>query len=205
MKKVSDACYEAEKALNVNGSNSRLSNGATSQGVIRLLSEKGSILSLFDEAGAWLSTLNRTPQNPAGDRAIYLELFNCPAVYNRNLQSGGIRIESPRLNLCILSHPELFIKMIGEELELNNDGMSHRFLTVAPPAVDASHCSLIDVASKVRPSVSLACFFYTLAKAFETQIDLKFGTQTLIKFDTFYMMHRRIVQLANDVSNIFIR
>jgi hypothetical protein len=66
------------------------------------------------------------------DRSIILELYNAPSKFKRDVKSKRISIENPRLNICVLGHPDSYIKVIQDERFVKDDGMIQRFLMCAP-------------------------------------------------------------------------
>ncbi len=45
------------------------------------------------------------------DRSIILELFSAPKQLKRDLKGERTIIMNPRLNICLLRHPDFYIKM----------------------------------------------------------------------------------------------
>ena len=66
------------------------------------------------------------------ERSIYLELFNGDSTFKRDLKKEKSRIANPRLNLCLLGHPQFFVKSMREEQATRDDGLMQRFLFSCP-------------------------------------------------------------------------
>ena len=69
------------------------------------------------------------------ERSIYLELFNGKNAFKRDLKREKTRIENPRLNICLLGHPQFFIKSMREEQATRDDGLMQRFLFCSPKPI----------------------------------------------------------------------
>ena len=91
--------------------------------------------------------------NGAGyDRIIILELFNAPKQFKRDLKVERTTITNPRLNICVLGHPDAYIKCIQDERANKDDGLIQTFhLCVPQPAfftpeeimsADTNYCAI---------------------------------------------------------------
>ena len=108
----------------------------------------------------------------AYDRSVYLDLYNCKYNYRRDIKNElnkkRLKISNPRFNLCLLGHPQTFIKSIRDEAENRSDGLMQRFLTSCPEPsyflFDDTELAL----SKPR-LMSMTVFLYVI-KIFHTQI-----------------------------------
>ena len=64
-------------------------------------------MSLWDESASFMSSGLYKGSNGAGyDRSIILELFNAPKQFKRDLKGERTTITNPRLNICVLGHPD---------------------------------------------------------------------------------------------------
>ncbi|RNA30068.1 hypothetical protein BpHYR1_006689 [Brachionus plicatilis] len=65
------------------------------------------------------------------DRSFFLELYNGFDVYQRDISNERLVLEIPRLNLCLLGHPSLFIGLVTNEAKQNDDVIIQRLLLCA--------------------------------------------------------------------------
>ena len=113
--------------------------------------------------------------NTTYDRAAYLEFFNGPDYYNRNLCSANYRLENPRYNIAMGGHIENFINYVREEQANYCDGLFQRILFSAPPALsNTSVREMWDEDKLVNPKCSLLCILYTLDYVYAEDFNFKF-------------------------------
>ena len=93
------------------------------------------------------------------DRAIYLTLWNAVLDYFRDLKSGRTYITNPRFSMCILSHPHTLIRLLLSDKAANDDGLLHRFLSIAPQPPNIRSQERIDCKD---PLVNLVVIFLVL-------------------------------------------
>jgi hypothetical protein len=110
---------------------------ATIEALCSIMKEQNCVLSLFDECSTFMGSFGRYSNGggAAYDRAFYLELFNGSKSFRRDLSKSRTVVKNPRLNICLLGHPQTFIKAIRYEQEHKDDGLMQRFLTCCPKPV----------------------------------------------------------------------
>jgi hypothetical protein len=204
-----------------------LFSGATVEALCSILEENNCILSLFDESSAFYGSFGRYSAGGASyERSIYLELFNGKATFKRDLKKEKTRIDNPRLNICLLGHPQFFIKSMREEQATRDDGLMQRFLFCCPKPTffDAEE---ICNAQKIPRKFSLTILMY-LIKIFHEQtireknndneikmkllyedskkekIIYSFSEEAASLYKTFYTDFRRISADMNE-CDVFIR
>jgi hypothetical protein len=168
---VTNAVYDIEKANNIEEESSRVANGATVEALIELLKQMKSIVSFYDESSSFLGALGR--YNGTGssyDRGIFLELFNMSRKYNRDLKSGRTRLHEPKLNMCLLGHPHIFVKLLSEERNSHDDGLMQRFLICSPePLLDIT---IEEMAATPKPASSLVNLLYLIEQVNQVPLTL---------------------------------
>ncbi len=132
------------------------------------------------------------------DRTVYLEFFNGPDIYNRDLKSGKTRIADPRLNLTMAGHIEDIIKQINDEVLNYCDGLMQRFLINAPLPHQSGTSE--EMRNHPKPVVSLLCLLYSIEFYFHDMIDLEFSQCGLQKLDEFIDSYREVIRVANNID-----
>lgn len=130
------------------------------------------------------------------DRTVFLELFNGPDVYIRDLKSCKSRLSNPRLNLTLAGHVETTYKQMSDEREF--DGLLHRFLLCSP-------CPLFDISSKNMreadaPTVSLLCILYSISYLCESGKTLQYDPEALNEMDKLIDSYRDVIKHANNID-----
>ena len=190
---VTRACYEVEKALNISSDDSKLANGATVESTIQLLSEKSSVLSLYDEGSTFIGSIGRyNPNGVALERAVYLELYGCPEQYKRETKSSRVCALNPQLNICLMAHGYLFVDLIRGELTTLNDGLSHRFFIGAPPNDTSEVHSLSSTKTNSCAEVSLANLIYLTKRLCDTPVIFQLDPDAFTRFDEFHVAFHKL-------------
>jgi len=144
--------------------------GATVEALCSILEDNNCILSLFDESSAFYGSFGRYSNGGASyERSIYLELFNGKSTFKRDLKKEKTRIYNPRLNICLLGHPQYFVKAMREEQATRDDGLMQRFLFCSPkPCFYDAHT--IQKAQMVPRLVSFTVLLYLIKVQHEQKI-----------------------------------
>jgi hypothetical protein len=194
--------------------------GATVEALISMLEENNCILSLFDEASAFYGSFGRYSNGGAlYERSIYLELFNAKDTFRRDLKNKKTRIANPRLNICLLGHPQFFVKAMREEQSNRDDGLMQRFLSCCPKPIFFS-AEDIEQAQLFERKFSFTVLLYTI-KVFHIQkvvseavIDNNSKQKKIIKYlfdkeakatyNSIFTTYRSVSAFMND-HDVFIR
>lgn len=205
LKLVTRVCYEVEKALNVSMDDSKLVNGSTVESIIQILSEKRSVLSLYDEGSTFIGSIGRyNPNGVALERAVYLELYNGPEQYKRHTKSQSSSTENPQLNIGLMAHGYLFVDLIRGELTALNDGLSHRFFIASPPNDSYSEIhSLRSTKVNNCSEVSLVSMLYLIKRLCDSPVTFTLDPEAFDQFDKFHIAFRGITNLANSKNDFF--
>jgi hypothetical protein len=203
LKIVTNAVYELDNANGIDPKESQVANGATVEGLIDLLNDFKSVISLYDEGASFLGTMGRYNNNGASyDRSVILELFNGLQRFNRDLKSGRQRIPNPRVNLALMSHIHVWYKLMIEERESFSDGLCQRFLLAAPePLYDIEFEDTIGIP---QPKCSIVCLFYFIQKLNSIPIVYYFEDKAKIQFGRYFNGFRALCRLSNAQSEVFI-
>ena len=149
------------------------------------------------------------------DRSVYLDLYNCKNTFKRDTKNDinnkkRCKIVNPRFNLCLLGHPQYFIKFIKDEADNRCDGLMQRFLISCPEPTFFLYKSIKD-AQIVPRKMSLTVLMFAI-KIFHRQDD---ETNEMIlrkyKFDDkaeklYEQLHDEYKLISRDLSrpNVFI-
>jgi hypothetical protein len=146
-------------------------------------------LSLWDESGSLLSSfgLYKGSNGACYDRSIILELYNAPKQFKRDLKGCRTTIQNPRLNICVLGHPDSYIKCIQEEQAIKGDGLMQRFHMCAPEPAYLS-------AEEINEAKSNHCSF----------LKLKLISDAEAYYNTIYTEFKLLVKKCNRF-NTFLR
>ncbi len=101
----STLAHSIEKALNIPHVQSRIANCATIEGTIELLSKETQLITYNDEFASFIGGMGR--YNNGGkefDRSVFLQLFNAPQYYKRDLKQGRTQCNKPLLNITSLGN-----------------------------------------------------------------------------------------------------
>lgn len=74
------------------------------EGLLYHLKNSPCLASFWDESSTFMGSfgLYKGSDAKSYDRSIFLELYNGPMVYKRDLINNRIVIDNPRFNLCLL-------------------------------------------------------------------------------------------------------
>ncbi len=160
-------------------------------------------LSLWDESASFMSSFGLYKgSNGAGyDRSIILELYNAPRRFKRDLKSSRTIIENPRLNICVLGHPDSYIKVIQDERANKDDGMMQRFLLCAP---EPAYFTAKEIKTNNQNHCSLEKVFFTVYLIHETNINYSLDEKADELFCTLYTQYKKLVEKCN-LCDVFLR
>lgn len=196
LKIISNSCYEIESTLGKEDKESNIANGGTVEALIELIKNLQFVLSMFDEGNAFLGSFGRYNGGSSYDRSIFLELYNAPNFYNRDLKSARTRLVNPRLNLCLLGHPSTFIKLIKEERENFDDGLTQRFLICAPKPL--LNFTLSQIKSAERPRCSIVCILYTIFRINQDPKFYQLENDSFDEFEIYFNEFRQLISITNN-------
>lgn len=189
----SNAARLVEEANNVSGINSSLRNAATVEALVEMLKSNPRIISFWDEASAFTGSLGRyTNGGVAYDRSIYLELFNGPERYNRDLKAATTQLVNPSLNMVMGGHASSFIEQIKEEKLRFDDGLFQRFLFNAPEGL--INVNEEDIYYSVESSVSIVSILYTIQQICVKPRVFRFDTEALTEYFKITNGFRRLIE-----------
>ena len=84
-------------------------------------------------------------------RGIFLNLFNAPLIFNRDLKCEKTRLENPTFNMVMCGHPDEFGEFVRKEKSENPDGLSLRVLYNMPrPLLDVSFRTMKKMTKTVK-------------------------------------------------------
>lgn len=120
---------------------------------------------------------------------------------DRDLKSGRTRLHNPRLNICLLGHPYLFIKILKDEKENYDDGLLQRFLISIPKPI---YYSAEEIRQTPKAKISVFSILYTVNHLHINPITYKLSIEAQTKFDLIFTKYKNLVQEANK-SEILLR
>ena len=152
---------------------------------------------MFDEASMLMGAFGRYIGGALYDRSIYLELANAGRAFKRDLKTERTKIESPRLNMCVLGHPFSFIEAFHNEKANRDDGLTHRFFAICPlPTFYKSG----EINSSNEPICSLLLVFYYIKIKYSTQKMFILAEEAKVIFNSNYDNFRTLVENTREVS-----
>ena len=153
-------------------------------------------LSLWDESGSFLSSfgLYKGSNGACYDRSIILELYNAPKQFKRDLKGCRTTIQNPRLNICVLGHPDSYIKCIQEERAIKGDGLMQRFHMCAP---EPAYLSAEEINEANSNHCSFQKVFYALSIIHEKPFTYKLNCDAEAYFNTIYTEFKLLVKKCN--------
>ncbi len=175
---------------------------------------------MFDESSSFYGSFGRYSNGGAlYERSIYLELFNGKETFRRDLTKKKTRIVNPRLNICLLGHPQFFVKAMREEQSNRDDGLMQRFLSCCPKPNFYSANEIDDAQSSPR-KISMTLLMYSVQffhsqklmsdVVIENNTDQKaaikyfFNQQSKEYYNSIYSEYRNVSALLNN-EDVFIR
>ncbi|RNA24789.1 hypothetical protein BpHYR1_001524 [Brachionus plicatilis] len=197
MKIVKDAYRQVEKFSSVPYEKSKFINAATVEGLLRHTKSLKYVLSFFDEASTFFGAIAmyKGASSASYDRSVFLELYNGPDVYQRDISGERLVLENPRLNLCLLGHPSLFIGLVTNEAQQNDDGLIQRFLLCAP---DPGFIDWNTISNAGPKCCSLSVIFYLILKSNEKPIRYILDEEANHEFELIFSKYRKYVQHFHD-------
>ena len=194
----------------------------TIEALLAILENKNCTLSLFDESSSFYGSFGRySPGGASYERGIYLELYNTKRSFKRDIKkdmkSEKKKIINPRVNLCLLGHPQFFIKVIRDEQMNRSDGLQQRFLTCCPKPVFYFIAEAIENAQKIQPQLSIKVLLLYV-KLFHTQviddnkdvpvqrkaIKHKLDEMSNRLYNKLYSEYRKICETMNNNNEVFV-
>lgn len=118
------------------------------------------------------------------DRAIFNNLYGGDFFFRRDLVNKRITIKDPRLNMCLLGHPNKFFEFAMLERSTKDDGLSHRFLMCAPKPQFLPKETVI--AAKRNAHFSMIVVFYVIQKLVGDGLVFNLDTEAEDCFDKIY-------------------
>lgn len=120
-----------------------------------------------------------------------MELFNAEDFYIRDLKQTRTRINNPRLNLTILGHPSVFIRMIAEEKDNFDDGLVQRFLISCPKP---SYSSYDEIINTPAPKIALVKILHVICEMHVTPMEFVLNADGSKCFNKLFTKYRKFVE-----------
>jgi hypothetical protein len=155
---VQSPFQELLQVLNIKISSHVVNNG-TIEGIINSL-KHGPKIALFEEDGNFFSGVGRDDPNGLNNERGYLcSLYETGPVYVRSLVKETIEIDRPKLDLFVHGHAIQFVKFCTEDKLYEKEGLSNRFIFVAPKNSIGEN---FDEDLVPNAKVSFICLFYVI-------------------------------------------
>ena len=132
---------------------------------------------------------------------MFLELYNTPKRYRRDIKSNRQTIISPRLSLCLAGHPQSFVDATHSEMSAKEDGLIQRFLVFSPmPSIDND----LDAIEASNPCCSLDILFLVIKRMHTEVLEYEMDDNAKEEFKLIFSTNNAYIKKFNN-HDTFIR
>lgn len=194
-----NAAKAVEEANNIQSSKTSIRNPVTVEALVEIMKNQSKILSFYDEASTFTGSLGRYNNGGvAFDRSVYLEMFNGPKEYNKDIKNVQTCLINPRINITLAGHPKIFIEQLNEEKSKLDDGLFHRFLLHTPKRLDVREESC---QFSKEPRISMECIMYAIQQICLNKKVFKFNDEALKEYLVIANEFRDICTSADNIDD----
>jgi hypothetical protein len=160
---------------------------------------------MYDEATTMLGSLGRHGggagnQSHYFDRSVYNCLYGAPRHIIRITKDKKSKVVAPRFHMFLNAHPHHMINLYFNEKGSYDDGLLHRFWTMAPrppwlPAKTMRECG--------QCILSLACLFFFIYILHSQPRNYKFTPEALRALEIIFDSDRSKLMTINPIDSFF--
>jgi len=145
--------------------------------------------------------LGRYNGGAAYDRGIFLNLFNAPLIFNRDLKCEKTRLENPTFNMVMCGHPDEFGEFVRKEKSENPDGLSLRVLYNMPrPLLDVSFRTMKKM---TKSKINIVNVLYAIDCINKHQVEFQYDDEADEVFCNYLALYKRLIKKSHGCAGYF--